>query len=1456
MADKLISILTEAPDRRKLIRAKVLEGLEESFPIKSRSKTLELKDLRVDEKDFSPTEQKMAILRGDTLFENVRGTVRMRDDSGKVIDEIKNFTVARVPWYTPRATVIVGGNEYSIANQVRPKPGVYSRKRANGVLETSFNTRGGANFSLTLDPVKGEPQMEYGTTKIPLYPVLRGAGVSHDRIKDAWGFQLADDNSKRLMPKQDKAVDKLYSKVVPTFHRKTGLGKEDQLQEVFLHYAHAQMDPEVNSRTIGKGYTAVTPDSILDASKKLLRVYKNADEVDDRDSLDFKALYAPDDFFKEVIRINARDVARKTSIKMEATPTLRKALPAGPFTPGLLRFINGSQLVSVPTAVNPVELIDASVRVTALGEGGIKSERAIPEEARHVHVTQINALDPFRTPESFRAGVDIRAAMMVKKDRNGNIFVPLRDVRNPKRLTYVRTGRLNDEIVAFPGQELRGTVDALQEGKIRRVPASKVRYQMPHPSLMYSPTTNLVPFIESLQGNRAVMGSKMQTQALSLIDREEPYVQVQAPDGKSFEQHMAYMINPRAHVAGTVSKIDNDYVYIKPDGEKTAARGEQFVKVPYEHYFPLAAKTHLHHEITVKPGDHVEKDQPLGESNFTRNNRLALGKNLSVAYMPYRGANSNDAVVISEGAAKKLTSERMYKYVLPIDPDMTMSRSKHQVYYGQNYEKSHYAPLDTDGVIQPGTKIRPGDPLALGLRASTMTADDMLLGKLHKSLARPYRESSQTWDHDYEGEVVDVVKTPKRIAITVKTREPMGIGDKLSGRYGNKGVVSEIVPDNQMVKDEKGRPIDVIMTSAGVVSRTNPAVIIETAVGKVVEKTGKPILVENLTGRDNVQWAKELLKKHRIKDKETVFDPVTGRKIPEVFVGRQYVMKLMKSTDTNYSARGLGNYDVNQQPTKGGTSSSKALGKMEFDALIGHNARNVLREAAVLKSQKNDEYWKALQLGYPTPPPKAAFASDKFLNMLTGAGVRVHREGTRMSLAPLTDNAVKEMSAGEIRDAKLVRAKDLRPETGGLFDPALTGGLSGTKWSHIDLAEPIVNPVFREPVRRLLGLTNPQLDALLKEKGGEYIKKELAKINLDSREQELLRGMKSKSASNLDNELKQVKYLRALKEQGLRPDEAYVVSKVPVLPPVFRPVLPGRGGQEIIYGDVNPLYRDLIYMNNQFKDVKKSKLLKNEAERLRPGLSAAVGAVYGVNDPVSAKSRARGHKGFLTYISGTNSPKTGYFHEKLLKRTQDVAGRGTIVPDSTLGMDEVGLPEDMMWTMYDKFIVKKLVQNGYRALEASQMVKNRHHAAREILLREAQERPVMINRAPTLHRYSMVGAYPKPVPGKTIRVNPFVEEGMNADYDGDTMMIHAPVGRKAVDEVKKMTLSNMLYSDKSRNDLLVFPQHEAIMGLAYASEQEDKVSPIKKFKNEGEAMKAYKAGKIGLGTRVQIGKLK
>jgi hypothetical protein len=710
------------------------------------------------------------------------------------------------------------------------------------------------------------------------------------------------------------------------------------------------------------------------------------------------------------------------------------------------------------------------------------------------------------------------------------------------------------------------------------------------------------------------------------------------------------------------------------------------------------------------------------------------------------------------------------------------------------------------------------------------------------------------------GEVIDAVDAPRQVMVTVRTEEKMGIGDKLSNRFGGKGVVSEIIPDERMVKDEDGKPIDVLFTSAGIVSRINPNQVVEAALGKVAEKTGKPIVIPQFNPEDNVQYAKNLLKQHKIKDKETVYDPVADKHVPNVFVGRSYIHKLFKSTDTNYSARGVSNYDVNLQPTKGGDEGAKGLGKMELNALLAHNARNVLKEGLTVKSEKSDEFWRAFEFGYPPPPTKTPFVSDKFVSMLKGSGINVDKQGSHVSLAPLTDKDIDKMSSGPLSVPSLdksrsfmVSAKNLAPERGGLFDPARTGGLNGMKWSHIDLAEPVVNPVFEDPVRRLLGMTKQKFKEEVRKEGGAGIKRKLNRINLDQKEKELRELTKSARGAELDNTVKQLKYVRALKENGFnKAGDAYTLSKIPVVPPAMRPILPSSRGGEIQVSDINYMYRDLGLASEALRGTKEIGL-PSAVEDSRQHLYDNTSALFGLTPPVSPQLKGRHAKGFIEQITGTGSPKTGFLHKKILKRQQDLSGRATATPDNTLNMDQIGVPEDMLWETYSKFIMRALIAQGYKPTRAREMIEERHPAAKAVLDNEITHRPMFVNRAPSLHKHNMVAAFPVPVPGKSLRVNPFMERGQNLDYDGDTMQLHVPISNEATREARELTLSKLLFSDKSRDDLMIFPQHEAILGT-YMATSKPGTGAAKKFKNQADAMAAYRRGEIDLSTPIQIGK--
>jgi DNA-directed RNA polymerase beta subunit len=1055
---------------------------------------------------------------------------------------------------------------------------------------------------------------------------------------------------------------------------------------------------------------------------------------------------------------------------------------------------------------------------------------------------------PVWSGNSFKIGVDLRMAIGAKRDDKGDVYAPVRDVKSGKE-TWLKAADMAKSIVAFPGEHVAPgkLVDAMKDGAVSRVRSDEVTHQIIHNADQYGPTSNLLPLVYGVQGNRVLMASKHQGQALPLTHREAPLVQVESwKPGVSVEKQMVRLVVPTAPTAGTITKVDDDYIHLTPGAHKTSAEA---IKLHYDKDFPLAAKTALDNTLLVKAGDPVEAGQPLAESNFTKDGTLALGTNLRVAYMPYRGLNTNDGIVVSQGAADKLVSEHMYQSTIDKNDTTSLDREKHRAYFGSRYTKAQYDKLDEHGVAKPGVTLLPGDPVMVGVRKAQVTGDAAVLGRLSKSLVKPFEEVVETWNHDKPGTVVDVANTASRVSASVRTQEALQIGDKLSNRHGNKGVIAQIIPNHQMIQDARGRPIDILFTSAGIVSRINPAQAVEAMLGKVAEKTGKPILVPPyVAGRDNVAFAKKLLEEHGLSDKETVVDPITGKHIPDIAVGNSYILKLFKTTDSNWAAHGAEKYDYNQQPARGGDEGAKGIGKMEFDGLVAHNARNVLREAAAIKSQRNDEFWRAVQLGLPTPSPKTPFAYDKFLGMLAGAGVKVSKAGSRLALGPLTDADVKSMSAGVLKDPqKLIRAKDLHPETGGLFDPATTGGMSGTKWSHVDLAEPIVNPVFEEPVRRLLGFTQKEFNEHVG-KGGAWFKTALGAIDVDDKLEELHAQSKKARGPALDGVVKQIKYLEALKERNLKPDEAYVLSKVPVTPPIIRPILPLKDGR-LQVGDANLLYKDAFLANDQLHGAKES-LPSPEHAAPRQHLYDAVSALFGVGEPVSPGAEKRGAKGYLAAITGTR-PGSGFFQSRIMKRQQDVSGRATIAPDPTLSMDEIGVPEGMLWGMYGKFVIGRLVRRGYSATDAQRMVDDKAPLARDELINESRERPVMVNRAPSLHRFNIVGAYPKIIDGKTIKLNPFAEKGTNADYDGDAMQIHAPVTPAGVEDVKKMTLSHMIFADKRPGVLNVAPEMESLLGLHRATRApSDKKT--RHFATTEEAMAAYHRGEIALNDPIEI----
>ncbi len=926
--------------------------------------------------------------------------------------------------------------------------------------------------------------------------------------------------------------------------------------------------------------------------------------------------------------------------------------------------------------------------------------------------------------------------------------------------------------------------------------------------------------------------------------------------------HKAYhqMLNFNSPVEGTIHNIDSEYIYIKPSARrsKTAAddllsevletkiAAADYVKIPYINNMPVGDGSFVQIRPSVRIGQKVKKGDTVAEYTHFKDNKLALGKNMIAAYNNYYGLNSNDGVVISEDAAKKLTSIRVRKITVPKEPDSIINKSKYLAKFKNKFTSFDH--IDNNGIVKKGAKINYGDPIATILKPVALSDTNKVLGKISRSLLEPYKDHSITWDEESPAIVSDVKEYPNHYTVILRHESPAKEGDKIAIWHGNKGVISKIIPNEQMLKTEDGKTIDVVFTPAGIISRMNPSQIYEAALGKIAAKTGKPYVIDTSNPPENMhEFVKNELKKHGVKDKETIYDPVSGKKIPNVFVGVSHVLKLFKTTDTNYSAIGVGKFDQNDQPIQGGETGAKAIGKMELDVLLSHNAKNLINDIHI-KGNKNDEFWRAVKLGLPIPKPAQITAYNKFNHLLTTLGIKMHKEGDMIHFFPVTDKDVLSMSAGEVKEPLMVDSK-MRPEEGGLFDRYLTGGLNGTKFTHINLHEKMPHPLFEEPIKMLLGLGTKEFNNILHEEGGEGIYNRLKKVDINKIERDINGKLKNKGT--LDNsDVKTLRLINAIKKYDIKPHEAYTMSVVPVMPPISRPISMGQNNMVLLSG-FNYLYRDVILANNGLKDIAKANPGEAGHQLARLNTYNSIKALLGLGEPISSQAKTKNVKGVINVL-GSPHPKEGFIQSVLMYKPQSLSGRATITPNPQLHMDEIEVPEDMLWTMYEPFITRNLVKKGFKPIDTKKMIEERHTQAREALNQEIKTRPVIYNRAPSLHRFNVIAGWAKPTSGKSFGISPHVEGGLNADYDGDTFQIHVPVTQQGIEDAKSMLPSNLFWGDKNRSDLMMLPKHEATWGIYRASISDNKNKPVKNFKNKEEVYQAWKRGEIDIGDRVKI----
>lgn len=1421
--------------------------------------------------------QREAVRKDKTWGVPVYANLELTDrKTGKVISTQKRMKIATLPKATNFGSFIVDGKHYQVQSQLRRKPGIYVTEKKNGETKAEINVAGRA-FDVEFNPAStvfrlarraGGAEDKSGPA---LYPILSAMGVADSTLARAWGDQILSANKAASKKKANESVKKAAEYFAadkaadlkrlragdtrPRFETPDEAGKA-----LLAYFDQTELRPEVTKKTVGQAFDKVSPEAIVASSKELIAAAAGKRAPDDRQSLEFKKIMSVSDLMRErLVKDNGeiqpflneyrRKILRKLNNQRQPPTQVGQLVSSNQLSSTLSSFFTQTGgHAHVPDQTNPIHMLNGMTKVTIMGEGGAGSNaQNVRAEERAVHPSQLGFIDPIHTPDSGHIGLTMHLPVGVSK-RGDELETTVYDVKTKKnrKITAAEAANLT---LSFSDQFEDGVaidkkVLAHVNGERRLVDADQVDVVLHSPRQAFSIASNTIPFLPAAMGVRAQMATKMLEQAIPLVNREAPLVQVKVGGG-TIERAIGGSFSTAALEDGVVQSISKNKIVVKTkDGEN---------EHPLFSNLPLNNKAFVDSTVRVVEGQAVKKGETLADTNFTSDGVMAIGTNLKAAYIPWKGYNFEDGIVITESARKKLTSEHMHQYSTMLNEQTTLSLDQYRAWKPGAIDDETSAKLDKDGVIRKGQIVRKGDPLWVGTKDNKNDPDYLAMRRLGANMP-PKRGFAEEWTEDYDGEVVDVVRTGKKVKVYVRTREPAQIGDKVTNRHGGKGIITKIIEDAEapysIKPDGTHEPIDILLNPHGITSRVNPSQMLETAAAKLAEHRGKPYIVDNaITSKDGyAQRVSDELAKAGVSDTETLYDPHSKEALGQVMTGPQYILKLGKQATTQYSARGEGKYDSNGNPVSGGEEGAKALDLITFYSMLSHGARANLREMATYKASKNEPFWTWLAggagSGLMKPPPTPTFAYKKFEGYLQAAGINVKRNGSKMVLQPMTDADVDKISNGAVVDPAFVNAKDLKEERGGLLDRTVFGGRKGDRWGHIDLAEPVPNPIFEKPIRQLTGLNEQQFSGLVTGKlwvnpetgefgdekdpvtvtSGAAVKALLGKINVDDQISQWTEEAKqARTPEELDKANKSLKYLSALKKLKIRPEDAYVQTKLPVIPPNFRPVVEMEDGSLSTPG-LNTLYRDLALVNNELKWQNDIPFIPDSVSApLREDLYKGMQALSGIGKPIAFYPEARRPKGVLEQVKGKPA-KTGYFQYEVLRRRQNLVGRGTIIPEPKLGVDEVGLPEEMSWTLFRPFVTRRLVNHsGMKPLAAEEEIDKRSPIALSALQAEMASRPVLLNRAPSLHKFSVMGFTPQMTDGRAIKIPPLVVKGFNADFDGDAMNVHVPILEDAIEEAYRMMPSRNLFNPGT-GGIMIKPQNEAALGL-YQMSRDPKYKP-------------------------------
>ncbi len=741
--------------------------------------------------------------------------------------------------------------------------------------------------------------------------------------------------------------------------------------------------------------THLTIDDILAVISYVIDLTCGLGKVDNIDHLENRRIATVgelmcNEFRKGVNKLkdNIRESMQSHELS-EMTPT---TLVGPRFVNKLLKdFLSSSQLCQFAEDFNPVTTLTNKRRISAVGPGGIKKDRA-GAEVRDVHYSHYGRICAIETPEGNGIGLINGLATYAKVNEYGFIETGYRKVDKTtgkvgKEITYMMAGEEEKYYICQAveptdedGKLLNEKILCRKKGILYELPPTQVDYMDISPRQFISAITSLIPFLENTDTVRALTGSNMQRQAVPLLRAESPII------GTGIEHKIA--IDSGAMVLceedGVVSYVDGNKVIVKKNnGEFHTYNLTKFKKTNKE--------TCYSHKPIVKKGEMVKIGDVLADGYSTQNGELALGKNVTIAFMNWEGYNYEDAILISE----KLVREDTFTSIALKEEECAARSTK----LGDeeitrdipNVSEEMLRNLDENGIVRIGSEVRSGDYLVGKVTPkgeTELTPEERLLRAIFGEKAREVRDNSLKVPHGSGGIVVDVQVFSRKnkdeldpgvntlVKVFIAKKRKISVGDKMAGRYGNKGVVSRVLPEADMPFMANGQPVDIVLNPLGVPSRMNIGQVLEVHLGLIAKTLGWKVATPSFNGATG-EDIQELLKENKLPEdgKFQLFDGRTGDPFEnKVTVGTMYMIKLEHMSETKIHARSIGGYAlVTRQPLGGKAMfGGQKFGEMEVWALEAYGASHLLQEMLTVKS---DDYigrtktYEAIVKGEPIPEP-------------------------------------------------------------------------------------------------------------------------------------------------------------------------------------------------------------------------------------------------------------------------------------------------------------------------------------------------------------------------------------------------------------------------------------------------------------------------------------------------------